>query len=98
MNLLGKFNKAPAEITPYSILYADDLDAGELLGSTSAAVEGDGALTVVYAFFTNDPSLGPFVKTMLAGGTLGQKYTVTVASAVVGDGRVMVDTFVITIK
>jgi hypothetical protein len=97
VNLLGRYTKAPVEVTPYTVLYTDDLDVGEVLGATSATVDGDALLTVVYAIYTNDPTNGPFAKVMLSGGTLGTKYTVTVTSTTT-DGRVMTDTFTVTIK
>ncbi|MEJ0004371.1 MAG: hypothetical protein WDN30_14085 [Pararobbsia sp.] len=97
MNLIGNFTKAPGETTPYTVLYSDDLEAGDTVNAAAATVDGDALLIIDYVIFTNDPTLGPFAKVMLSGGTSGTKYTVTVTSKSVA-GRVMIDTFTVTIR
>lgn len=38
MNILGRIDKAPAEVTPYTVLYAQDMDAGDTLTAVEASV------------------------------------------------------------
>lgn len=124
MNVLGRIDKAPAEVRSYTILYGDDMDVGDTLTATAATVTfkpapvmdnwcagpppGEGGapvpppvsaspMTVVYAVYTNDPVLGPFMKVMLSGGATGDTWIVTVTSTTHA-GEVLVDTFIVKIK
>ena len=79
MNILGRFSMTQGEETPFTIDYSDDLEAGDTLTASSAAVDGDGLLTAVYAIYTN--GVTPYTKVMLAlapAGVTGTKYNVTV--------------------
>jgi hypothetical protein len=97
MSMLGRYTKATGETLSYSIDYSADLDTGDTLTGTSAAVTGtDTVMTVVSAVYIENGTTH-ISKVKLAGGTVGVKYTVTVTTTTQA-GAVFVDTFTVTIK
>jgi len=62
LNLLGILDKAVAEITPYTILYREDMDQGDTLVATSATVTvnpGGNPTFVPYKWFDAEPPAPP---------------------------------------
>ncbi|RQS39778.1 hypothetical protein [Burkholderia sp. Bp8990] len=96
MPKLGRFTKASGETLSYKVDYSADLDVGDTLIGTAASVAGDGALTVLGAVFIETGAIH-MASIMLAGGTVGTSYTITVTTRT-QSGEVFVDTFVVAVK
>ena len=91
MAILGKYTKQPRETESYTIDYTDDLTDGDEIISCAGSVSPEG---IELMSTVHD---GGSVRVWLRGGTVGVKYKVEVIITT-GDGRVLEDEFVVTIK
>lgn len=92
MSILGRYTKQSAERESYTIEYADDLTAGDEIVSAAVTVTPANELTI-----NGVNQSGTSVRVWLADGVAGTKYKLEV-TANTGDGRVLQDEFMVTIK
>ena len=91
MAILGKYTKQPRETESYTVNYTDDLTEGDEIIAVTGNVLPEG---IELMSVTHD---GTTVRVWLRGGTVGVKYKVEII-VTTGDGRVLEDEFIVTIK
>jgi hypothetical protein len=89
--ILGKFTKQPDEILDYDVDYTDWFENRED-SPASFTVAAEPGITIV-----SSGMAGPIVKVVLAGGTHGEKYKITVLLTT-DEGLVKEADFTVTIK
>lgn len=96
MSIIGSYTKQSGEVESYSIDYSQDLDDGDQIVSATATVDQDQLLLINYCVFISVPG-DQRSRVMLAAGTDGVKYKITV-TAKTQQGRTLEDEFYVKIK